>query len=170
MDLPDIRIVVQWKATCDLCTLWQRFGRAARGPGQEATAILFVEKKDTDEERVLKAARTAQRLAKKKEAVTGQKRKAGTQLTSGTSKQSTFGECTNHDEQTTHTVTGSMPLSHEKVATERREQCRAHGKSQIKGFKMTEITQQLQINLFDWRDEKAVTKFPQALRWRALAL
>ena len=45
MDLPDIKTVVQWKATCDLCTLWQRFGRAARGADQEATAILFVEKK-----------------------------------------------------------------------------------------------------------------------------
>jgi ERCC4-related helicase len=65
MDLPDIKTVIQWKATCDLCTLWQRFGRAARGPDQEATAILFVEKKDTNEERVLKAARTAQRLSKK---------------------------------------------------------------------------------------------------------
>ena len=52
MDLPDIKIVVQWKATCDLCTLWQRFGRAAHGDDQleEATAILFVEKKDTNEE------------------------------------------------------------------------------------------------------------------------
>ena len=98
MDLPDIRIVIQWKATCDLCTLWQRFGRAARGDGQEATAILFVEKKDTDEERVLKAARAAQRLAKKNEAMTGQKRKAGTQLTSGTSKRPTLG-CRRHMKQ-----------------------------------------------------------------------
>ena len=36
------------------------------------------------------------------------------------------------------------------------------GKSQIKGFKMNETSKQLQINLFDWRDEKAITKFPQA--------
>lgn len=35
------------------------------------------------------------------------------------------------------------------------------GKSQIKGFKMTEISQQLQIDLFDWYD-KVITKFPQA--------
>ncbi len=66
MDLPDVDIIVQWRATCDLCTLWQRFGQAAHGAGREAKAILFVEKKDTNEERALKAKRAAQRLAKKK--------------------------------------------------------------------------------------------------------
>ncbi|KAF8985860.1 hypothetical protein BDQ17DRAFT_1259965, partial [Cyathus striatus] len=45
MDLPDIKLVVQWKATCGLCALWQRFGRAARGEGQDGTAVLIVEKK-----------------------------------------------------------------------------------------------------------------------------
>ena len=45
MDLPDIEIIVQFKATCTLCTLWQRFGCAARGSGYQATAILLVEKK-----------------------------------------------------------------------------------------------------------------------------
>lgn len=30
MDVPDIKVeVVQWKATGDLCTLWEWFGRAA---------------------------------------------------------------------------------------------------------------------------------------------
>ncbi|KAF8976569.1 P-loop containing nucleoside triphosphate hydrolase protein, partial [Cyathus striatus] len=29
MDLPDIGLVVQWRATCSLTTLWQRIGRAA---------------------------------------------------------------------------------------------------------------------------------------------
>ena len=133
MDLPDIRIVIQWKATCDLCTLWQRFGRAARGAGQEGTAILFVEKKDTDEERVLKAARAAQRLAKKKEGVTGQKRKAAMELTSGPSKRPTLGEWTNVDEETSHTVPGL--LNHEKLAIEQREKRRAHYK--MRPAKMT---------------------------------
>ena len=63
MDLPNIKIVVQWKATCDLCTLWQRFGRVARGRDAVGTAILLVEKKDTDEERVAKAERAAKRKA-----------------------------------------------------------------------------------------------------------
>ena len=72
IDLPDIQIEVQYRADCDLSTLWQRFGRAARAAGQEATAILLVEKKDTAEEHVLKA----ERAAKKKEKGLGSKRKA----------------------------------------------------------------------------------------------
>lgn len=46
MDVGDVKIVVQYKATCDICTLWQRFGRAARAPGAEGVGILLVEKKD----------------------------------------------------------------------------------------------------------------------------
>ncbi|KAF8154631.1 P-loop containing nucleoside triphosphate hydrolase protein [Crassisporium funariophilum] len=65
MDIPGIKLVIQWKATCTLCTLWQRFGRAARGQGENATAILFVEKKDTDDERALKAEREANRKKRK---------------------------------------------------------------------------------------------------------
>jgi ERCC4-related helicase len=72
MDLPDIKIVIQWKATCDLCTLWQRFGQVAHGPAEVGTAILLVEKKDTEEERVAKA----QRAAKRKKKGAGTKRKA----------------------------------------------------------------------------------------------
>jgi superfamily II DNA helicase RecQ len=47
MDVGDVEIVVQYKATCDLCTLWQRFGRAARAPGIQGVGILLVERKDT---------------------------------------------------------------------------------------------------------------------------
>ena len=46
MDLPDIKIVVQWKATCTFSTLWQRFGCGARGEGYRATGILLVGKQD----------------------------------------------------------------------------------------------------------------------------
>jgi superfamily II DNA/RNA helicase len=73
MDLPNIKIVVQWKATCNLCTLWQRFGRAACGQDEVGTAILLVEKKDTDEERLAKVERAAKR---KKKGAAGTKRKA----------------------------------------------------------------------------------------------
>ena len=66
MDVPDIKLVVQWKATCDLCTLWQRYGRAARAPDQQAIAILLVEKKDMDEERLLKAQKVAKRKEKER--------------------------------------------------------------------------------------------------------
>lgn len=50
MDLPDVQLVIQWKATCDLCMLWQRFGCGGRGSDQLVTAILLVERKDTNEE------------------------------------------------------------------------------------------------------------------------
>lgn len=76
MDLPNVSIVVQWKATCDLCMLWQRFGRAARGPGEQGTAILLVEKKDTDEERQAKAKKAEEVALKKSREGIGTKRKA----------------------------------------------------------------------------------------------
>jgi superfamily II DNA helicase RecQ len=43
MNIPDISIVVQWDipVTNNLGDLWQRFGRAARGPGEKGIAILF---------------------------------------------------------------------------------------------------------------------------------
>ena len=69
MDLPDIKIVVQWKATCDFCTLWQRFGRVARGQGIEGVAILLVEKKDTNEERAAKVQRARKRKTMIKEGI-----------------------------------------------------------------------------------------------------
>jgi superfamily II DNA/RNA helicase len=80
MDLPDIKVVVQWKATCDLLSLWQRFGRAARGEYRTGTAILLVEKKDTDENRALKAEKAEKRKEKEKQRI-GTKRKATHQLT-----------------------------------------------------------------------------------------
>jgi superfamily II DNA/RNA helicase len=51
MDIPDIKLVVQWKATCTLSMLWQRFGRAGRDKKTQATAIFLVEKDHFDDER-----------------------------------------------------------------------------------------------------------------------
>jgi len=48
LDIPDILIVIQWRVTCNMETLWQRFGRAARDPNLEAVAILFAETKHFD--------------------------------------------------------------------------------------------------------------------------
>lgn len=56
MDVPDILLVIQWRATCKLAALWQRFGRAARDKQLTGTAILFAEKEHFDDERVAKAA------------------------------------------------------------------------------------------------------------------
>ncbi|KAI5996089.1 hypothetical protein EDC04DRAFT_2585501 [Pisolithus marmoratus] len=44
MDVPDITIVVQWRVTCGLSTLWQCWGCAGRAHSESSTAILFAEK------------------------------------------------------------------------------------------------------------------------------
>ena len=48
MDLPDIMIVVQWRALLSISTLWQRFGHCIRDSILEATTIIFAEKKYFD--------------------------------------------------------------------------------------------------------------------------
>ena len=48
IDIKDIQLVIQWKFTCNMETLWQRFGRGARDPDLEALAIFFVESKFFD--------------------------------------------------------------------------------------------------------------------------
>ncbi|KAF9498371.1 P-loop containing nucleoside triphosphate hydrolase protein [Pleurotus eryngii] len=65
MDLADIAVIVQFKSTCDLNSLFQRFGQAARGCDQSAVAILLVDKKDTDESR-MKSQQAAQKRKEKK--------------------------------------------------------------------------------------------------------
>lgn len=61
MDLPGIINIVQWRATCDMCDLWQRFGRAVRTPGLEGTGIMFVEKQHFDQARADKQSKAATR-------------------------------------------------------------------------------------------------------------
>lgn len=65
MDLSDVRIAVQWRATCDMCDLWQRFGRVARESGKEGTGLLFYEKAHLDDycERKKTNAQTKKRKA-----------------------------------------------------------------------------------------------------------
>ncbi|KAF8310341.1 hypothetical protein F5887DRAFT_1091634 [Amanita rubescens] len=48
MDLPDIAIVIQWRATPSISALWQRFGCCVRDPTLEGTAIFFAEKEYFD--------------------------------------------------------------------------------------------------------------------------
>ncbi|KAI0688583.1 P-loop containing nucleoside triphosphate hydrolase protein [Cerioporus squamosus] len=66
VDIPDIELIVQWRvgSTMSLDTIWQRFGRGARGPGTEAVAVLFVDAKYFDEEREAAAERAAKRKEK----------------------------------------------------------------------------------------------------------
>ena len=55
MDVPDIQLVVQWRATCTLSTLWQQFGRGGRDRSLEVTAVFLVEKEQFDEAQQRKA-------------------------------------------------------------------------------------------------------------------
>ncbi|KAI0313652.1 P-loop containing nucleoside triphosphate hydrolase protein, partial [Amylostereum chailletii] len=50
VDIPDIRVIIQWKLTCNMESIWQRFGRAAHDPNMEGVAIIFVESKHLDAE------------------------------------------------------------------------------------------------------------------------
>ncbi|KAN0088933.1 P-loop containing nucleoside triphosphate hydrolase protein [Tylopilus felleus] len=66
MDVSDIELVVQWRATCKLSTLWQRFGHTVRNKELSGTAILFAEKDYVDDEQAAKEARREQRKRKAK--------------------------------------------------------------------------------------------------------
>ncbi|KAF7969654.1 hypothetical protein HWV62_26757 [Athelia sp. TMB] len=63
MDLPNIDIVAQWRATCDMSDLWQCFGRVARAIGREGTGILFFERAHLDKTRENKRVAAGKRKA-----------------------------------------------------------------------------------------------------------
>lgn len=67
------------RATCDLNALFQRFGRAARGIDENGLALLFVDKKDTDEYRNKQIERKKKHLDGKQKG----KRKATTHQLNG---------------------------------------------------------------------------------------
>lgn len=62
--MPDIELIIQWRATCDMCTLWQRFGRAARALHREGKALFLVEPKHFDDVKAKKAERAAEKKRK----------------------------------------------------------------------------------------------------------
>ncbi|KAH7904952.1 P-loop containing nucleoside triphosphate hydrolase protein [Hygrophoropsis aurantiaca] len=66
VDISDIRIIIQWRATCSLSTLWQRFGRAVRNMLLEGIAILFAEKDHFDLYRKEKETRRLKKAKKRK--------------------------------------------------------------------------------------------------------
>lgn len=74
MDLPDNEIVVQWRSTGDMSTLWRRFGCVVRGIKKSGIAIFLVDKKEFEAERQARADRAAKRK-KKKDAKKGLKEK-----------------------------------------------------------------------------------------------
>ncbi|KIK72327.1 hypothetical protein PAXRUDRAFT_180866, partial [Paxillus rubicundulus Ve08.2h10] len=66
MDVSDIKLILQWRATCKLATLWQQFGRAVRNKELTGTDILFAEKDFFDDEREAKDTRKKQRESTRK--------------------------------------------------------------------------------------------------------
>ncbi len=63
MDIPNIQLVVQWRLEkCDINVLWQRVGRAARGPGTQGVAVILVDAKHYDEEKDLAEGRAQKRI------------------------------------------------------------------------------------------------------------
>ncbi|KIM75556.1 hypothetical protein PILCRDRAFT_13474 [Piloderma croceum F 1598] len=60
MDLPDIKLIIQWRASCDLCTLWQHFGRAVCDLKLQGQALFLVESKYFDAAKKAKAAAAAE--------------------------------------------------------------------------------------------------------------
>jgi hypothetical protein len=57
IDIQNLVLIIQYKVTCNMCTLWQCFGHAARDRTLVGTALFFVESKYFDEERQKKADR-----------------------------------------------------------------------------------------------------------------
>jgi ATP-dependent DNA helicase RecQ len=68
MDIKDIRLVVQWRLTCDPTTLWQHLGRAGRDcrTDVETTGVFLVEKEQFDDEKAKKVERSKKRSKKRK--------------------------------------------------------------------------------------------------------
>ncbi len=67
VDISDIKLIIQWRTTCSMDTLQQRFGRGARSSSVEAYAILFAEAKYFDDERErLELARQERALKRKR--------------------------------------------------------------------------------------------------------
>ncbi|EMD32167.1 hypothetical protein CERSUDRAFT_21294, partial [Gelatoporia subvermispora B] len=66
LDLSDIEIIIQWKVPSSMNTLWQRFGRAARGADFLGFAILIAEKAHWDDETEKRKAQKVQQNARAK--------------------------------------------------------------------------------------------------------
>ncbi|KIJ19443.1 hypothetical protein PAXINDRAFT_50383, partial [Paxillus involutus ATCC 200175] len=60
MDVSDIKLILQWRATWKLAALWQRFGRVVCNKELTGTVILFAEKDFFDDEHEAKDARKKQ--------------------------------------------------------------------------------------------------------------
>ncbi|KAI1781685.1 P-loop containing nucleoside triphosphate hydrolase protein, partial [Ganoderma leucocontextum] len=146
IDVATIQIIVQWRPTCDIDTLWQRFGRAARGAGTEGLAILIVDGKHFDEAKAAAQARdkkkkdTAEKKATEREQ--GKRKRAESASTAVAVSRRRVGS---HADQT---VAPSLPV--EVVPMSKYEELRVQfqlsaprvipsGKKSVKGGGKTEV-------------------------------
>ncbi|KAF8073361.1 hypothetical protein FPV67DRAFT_1446335 [Lyophyllum atratum] len=104
LHMPDVQIVVQYRVPGDLRTLVQRFGRAARAAGSEATAVLLAEKAQFDNDRQKSRAANVSRRASRA------KRKASTQG-KPPAKRPALAAATNTLLRTTTTAAPSAPVA-----------------------------------------------------------
>jgi superfamily II DNA/RNA helicase len=148
MDIPNIEIVVQWKAPSDICTLWQRFGRAARGAGKTAVAILLVEKKDLEEERLSKAEKAAKKKTAREGIGTKRKAEGDLHRDDQGAKRPALGDrpsiinVPNLEVTQWHTPTKSLEELKEerrKLYTKRTTLDKGAKKSKVKGVRETEL-------------------------------
>lgn len=95
--MPDIQFVGQWRATCSLATLWQRFGRAVRDMSLVGAAVLFCEPEYFDQYRKEKETKKSQGTgtAKKKWKATATLAIASTKRRCGEGKRSCSDEHSN---------------------------------------------------------------------------
>lgn len=66
VDLPDVKIIIQWRVTCDLSMLWQRIGRGVRQRDLTGIALILAEPKHFDDEKEKRATAKEKREKKKK--------------------------------------------------------------------------------------------------------
>ncbi|KAH9831739.1 P-loop containing nucleoside triphosphate hydrolase protein [Rhodofomes roseus] len=102
VNIADIRIVVQWRLTCNLNTLWQRFGRAARDLSLDAVAVLLVEARYFDEEREKVKGCADKRAEKRKADLSAQKPAKKTRTQGPPPAAVTASSSTNVESETRH--------------------------------------------------------------------
>ncbi|KAI0756195.1 P-loop containing nucleoside triphosphate hydrolase protein, partial [Daedaleopsis nitida] len=70
VDIPDVALVVQWRLSCDMNTLWQRLGRGGREHGTKAVGLVLVDSKHFEEEQEAAEQRAQKRKATEAERAT----------------------------------------------------------------------------------------------------
>ncbi|KAF4569523.1 hypothetical protein EYR36_009316 [Pleurotus pulmonarius] len=161
LDLPNIVLVIQWKTQASLCSIWQRIGRAARGEGSKAKAVIFAEKKFLDVNRQKKEKRAANQLI-----TTLKKRQAPNELQGCPPKRIALAPAAINAAQMSEPsadpavdsrlgigiITGD---NSEEVTATISQPARAPGQSSIKAYTPSQVDHDLKNALIAWRKDKA---------------